>query len=217
MPPAAGTRSVARAAPASRGRVALLLLGVLAACHPGAAAVRLDLQAYLQHMRLWAPVEAETARTLERILATQFVDEAEVRHQIADSRPRLRAHLERIRAYQPRTPPLQRIHARYVRAWQDLLSGYDAIEKGFTTGDYTNLARGREAMAAWRDGITGVAHDLRALADDLGVEPPAGPASIARNDEGPTPHPRVGPSPRRSGGVLLSHTATVQYHRRWRA
>jgi hypothetical protein len=116
-------------------------------------------------------MEAETARTIERILRTQFVDEAEVRHQIDDLRPRLVAHLEQARAYQPRTETVARIHERYVGAWQGLLDGLGAIGSGFDTGDYTRLARGREAMAAWRDGLVGVAQDLRALVQQLGVDP----------------------------------------------
>src|SRR5439155_1182079 len=87
----------------------------------------------------WAPVEAETERTIERILGTQFVDEAEVRRQIRDDRPRALAHLERVRAYAPRSRDVQHIHARYVSAWEELLGGYDAIEQGFTSGDYTKL------------------------------------------------------------------------------
>ncbi len=197
-----------------RACIALAALGFLVGCRPGKAAVRLDLRAYLQHMQEWAPVEGETARTLERILATQFVDEAEVRHQIVDSRPRIRAHLARIRAYQPRTPPVQRIHARYIHAWRRLLAGYDAIEAGFASGDYTRLARGREAMAAWRDGIAEVARALRRLADELGVEPRAQGGAHAA---GPAPAEAAEPATNSSGGVLLSHTATVQYHRRWRA
>ncbi len=214
MPPDPQARRFLLRPSGPRAGVVLAVLAVLVGCRPGKAAVRLELRAYLQHMQDWAPVEGETARTLERILATQFVDEAEVRHQIADSRPRIRAHLARIREYRPRTPPVQRIHARYVHAWRRLLAGYDAIEAGFASGDYTRLARGREAMAAWRDGITEVARALRRLANELGVEPrPQGGTHAA----GPAPVQAAEPAANSSGGVLLSHTATVQYHRRWRA
>ena len=133
--------------------------------------MRADLQAYLGRMKAWAPVEAETERTIARILRTQFVDEAEVRRQIRDDRPRALAHLERVRAYAPRSKDVQHIHARYVSAWEDLLGGYDAIEQGFTSGDYTKLARGREAMERWGEGIADVARQLRELMQHLGVEP----------------------------------------------
>ena len=133
--------------------------------------MRADLQAYLARMKSWAPVEAETERTIERILRTQFVDEAEVRRQIRDDRPRALVHLERVRAYAPRSKDVQHIHARYVSAWEDLLGGYDAIEQGFTSGDYTKLARGREAMKKWGVGIADVARQLRDLMQHLGVEP----------------------------------------------
>jgi hypothetical protein len=110
---------------------------------------------------------------LERILATQFVDETEVRHQIDESRPRILAHLEKVRAYVPLGARVQKIAKAYVATWEELLGGYAAIEEGFSSGDYTKLARGREAMAAWRDGILDVARELRELASEMGVEPAA--------------------------------------------
>ena len=133
--------------------------------------MRADVQSYLARMKSWAPVEAETERTIERILRTQFVDEAEVRRQIQDDRPRVLAHLERVRAYAPRSKDVQHIHARYVSAWEDLLGGYDVIEAGFASGDYTKLARGREAMERWRAAIADVARQLRDLMEHFGVEP----------------------------------------------
>jgi hypothetical protein len=150
--------------------VRLVLLAVVAlGCGAPPGTERADLQAYLDRTKGWAPVEAETARTLERILATEFVDEAEVRHQIEDSRPRILTHLERVRAYTPRSAAVQRIHETYIKAWQSLLEGYDAIVAGFTSGDYTRLAAGREDMARWKEGIVRAARDLRELSQRLGV------------------------------------------------
>jgi hypothetical protein len=148
----------------------LLLAALLTACQNAAPGTRTDLRAYLQHTRSWAPVEGETARTLERILATEFVNEAEVRRQIADSRPRVLTHLELARAYEPHSKTVAQIHARYIAAWEALLRGYDAIEQGFTTGDYTKLARGREGLAEWRDGLVGVARELRELKERFGID-----------------------------------------------
>ena len=153
-----------------RGLAALVLGSLVLACQSSSTATRTDLRAYLSRTKSWAPVEAEAARTVGRILKTQFVDEAEVRRQIADSRPRLLAHLESLRAYTPHSKDVARIHARYMAAWQRLLGGYDAIEEGFSSGDYTKLARGREAMEAWRAEIVGVAEDLRELMEHFGVE-----------------------------------------------
>ena len=151
------------------GTRAALFAIVALGCGAPPGAERADLQAYLERTKGWAPVEAETARTLERILATEFVDEAEVRHQIDDSRPRILTHLERVRAYTPRSEAVQRIHETYIKAWQSLLEGYDAIVAGFTSGDYTQLAAGREGMARWKDGIVRAARDLRELSQRLGV------------------------------------------------
>ena len=167
-----------------RGAAALVLVGVVvASCQTSPTATRTDLRAYLTRTKSWAPVEAEAARTIGRILKTQFVDEAEVRRQIADSRPRLLAHLESLRAYTPHSKEVARIHARYVIAWERLLGGYDAIEEGFTTGDYTKLAHGREAMEAWRAEIVGVADDLRDLMEHFGIESTGAVESRVRDAE----------------------------------
>lgn len=151
-------------------RISFSLALAVVACGTPASSVRTDLRGYLQASKAWGAVEAETARSLDRILQTQFVDEAEVLRQIADSRPRIGAHLERVRQYVPRSTPVREIHERYIAAWEKLLGGYDAIERGFGTGDYPQLARGREAIAEWREGILGVARDLRELVQRFGVD-----------------------------------------------
>jgi len=152
----------------------LAVFAVAVACTAPPGELKLDTEAYLARMRSWAPVEAETNRTIDRILATQFVDEAEVRRQIADARPRVLAHLERVRSYTPRTETVGQIHTAYVATWERLLGGFDAIESGFESGDYTQLARGREAFEAWRAGIVRVARDLRDLSDRVGASPDGG-------------------------------------------
>jgi hypothetical protein len=152
-------------------RVSILPLAILiGGCEGATSGTRIDLRAYLERARSWAPVEGETARTLERILATEFVDEAEVLRQIGDSRPRILTHLKTARAYTPHSKTVAHVHARYVAAWESLLHGYDSIEEGFKTGDHAKLARGREAMAEWRDGLVGVARELRDLMERFGVE-----------------------------------------------
>jgi len=162
-------------------RRALPLVAFALGCHAPPDVTRTELRAYLARSERWAPVEAEAARTIERILRTEFVDEAEIRRQIADSRPRVLEHLQGLRAYTPQSDEVRRVHARYIEAWQKLLDGYQAIEEGFTTGDYTKLARGREGMMAWRDGIVSVAQELRQLRDDYGVEVGGAVESSARD------------------------------------
>jgi len=162
----------------SRGAAALLL--VAAACHSGVSATRTDLRAYLARTRTWAPVEAETARTIDRILQTQFVDEGEVLRQVAESRPRLLIHLQQLRAYVPRSKEVAHVHATYIAAWERLLAGYDAIDEGFASGDYRKLARGREAMEAWRQGVVSVASELRDLMAHFGVDASGSVESRAR-------------------------------------
>jgi hypothetical protein len=114
---------------------------------------------------------------VDRIFRTQFVDEAEVGRQIADSRPRVQRHLVQVREFKPRSEDVERIHREYVSAWERLLAGYDAIEAGFASGDYTKLAAGREGLEAWRGGIVWVADELRDLAQSLNLDPATGTAS----------------------------------------
>lgn len=124
-------------------------------------------------MIAWAPIEGETARTLERILDTQFVDEAEVLRQIEDNAPRVRSHLVRVEEYTPRTDEVRAVHSTYVTAWRRLLSGYEEIEAGFRTGEFARLATGRAAFAEWRDSMLSTAKRLSALKDDTGAKLPA--------------------------------------------
>lgn len=158
------------------GRLAtgFLTLLLALACGSPPAAVRADVAAYLRSARHWAPTEGETARAVERILATEFVDEALIRQYLAEAIPRTRAHVLRIRGYRPRTGPVASLHARYVEGWEVLLAGFEAIEDGFQRGDWTRLAHGRQAMARWRDTIVAVAHDLRSLTRRYGVDPSTG-------------------------------------------
>jgi hypothetical protein len=158
---------------ASRARGLLLRCGVvlLAACSTPPATLRADTLAYLQKMSSWAPTEGETARTLERILATEFVDQAEVLRQISDSTPRVRRHLAEVAGYQPRTSEVRQIHEAYVGSWRTLLDAYASITAGFETGDQAKLSAGREGMARWRDAIVSTAQQLRDLRDRTGVEP----------------------------------------------
>jgi hypothetical protein len=141
------------------------------ACSTPPAALRADTLAYLQKMSSWAPTEAETARTLERILATEFVDQAEVLRQISDSTPRVQRQLAEAEHYEPRTSEVRRIHAVYVGSWQTLLDAYGSITAGFETGDQRKLSEGRDGMARWRDAIMRVAHELRELRDRTGADP----------------------------------------------
>lgn len=154
--------------PSLIGIGAFLALTIIA-CNPDAQTLRADLTLYLQRANDWAPTEAETARTIDRILATQFVDEAEVRRQVGADAPRVTAHLERIQAVHPASPEVRDIHQRYVSTWRRLDAGYAALLRGLDTGHVPDIAIGRQALEAWRDGIVGVAGELRRLRADTGI------------------------------------------------
>jgi hypothetical protein len=147
----------------------VVLVVALACSSPQTQALRADLTLYLQRANDWAPVEAETARTIDRILATQFVDEAEVRRQVTADAPRVAAHLARIEAVTPSSQELRDVHDRYVGAWKTLSEGYTALLRGLDTGDVPAISAGRKAMESWREDIVGVARDLRRLKDQAGL------------------------------------------------
>ena len=176
----------------------LSLLALATACRTSPHALAVDVGLYLAQVQEWAPMEGETNRTIERILGTQFVDEAEVRRQIGANRTAITAHLARIRSYGPRTTPVAQLHLRYVGGWERLLEGYGEIEEGFTSGDYSHVTRGRQAMLAWRDAIRRVAAELRTLADQAGIP--------ARGGSGQAPEPlargSAGAAGVRGGGPL---------------
>lgn len=151
----------------------------VAACGPDhPAQLAADVDRYLDAMQAWAPVEVETGQAIQRILATQFVDDAEVLRQIDDSRPRIERHIHALQAYHPRTADVRAIHREYVDAWVDLLRGYAEIERGLRDADPQTLAAGRAALLEWRRRLQTVARDLRDLADLAGVSLPKrrGPA-----------------------------------------
>jgi hypothetical protein len=142
---------------------------VIVGCQSAAdRSLQADLALYLQRANDWSPVEAETAKTIDRILATQFVDEAEVRRQVVADAPRISAHLERIQAVEARSPEIGEIHRRYVEAWRELASGYERLLRGLDTGTVPDIAAGRRAIEAWRGGIVATARELRRLKRDAG-------------------------------------------------
>lgn len=186
--------------------VALLLLS--AACGTPPAALQQDARAYIARMSEWAAVEGETGRSITRILQSHFVDEAAVLREISDLRPRLDRHLASVDRYTPRTTQVAHIHHQYVAAWRGLLHGFDAIERGFSSGEQSELAAGRTAILRWKDDIRHIASELGELLDETGDPPQAARAR---------PHRGGQALPMRSDDVLLSHMATMQYHRRRRA
>ena len=148
-----------------------LVVLVLGACGAPPQAERSDLQAYLRQVEQWGAVEGDTARTIERILDTQFVDEAAVYREIADSRVRIGPHLENLELAIPQTRRIRRIHTHYVGTWQRLLNTYRALEQGLREADQALVAEGRAGLLAWRRGLRGVADELRTAANDAGLTP----------------------------------------------
>jgi hypothetical protein len=143
----------------------ILLLGVvvIACAPPPPPTSERDIALYMQTLGDWAPQEAEVARAVRRILDTEFVDEAEVRRQLAESLPRLEAQLALMRAYRPQGDALQAVHEDYVEAWAVLRRGYSDITAGLDAGDQAALGRGRRALLAWRAALPETAKRIRAL------------------------------------------------------
>lgn len=171
----------------------LLALGLaathLSACAHNEAGLRAEFDQYVLHEREWAPIEAETARTIERILATQFVDEAEVRRQVDADLPRVAMHLSRLSDLHPVSPELAAIHAEYVTMWHNLADGYRQLERGLDRGVVSDVAAGRESLEAWRQGIIATARALRRLRNDLDTQASPSALPLKQNETAQvTPH-----------------------------
>jgi hypothetical protein len=121
-----------------------------------------QVRVYLEAAQTWAPVEAETERTIRRIFASQFVDVALVRREVSDCLQRLETHLGRVADWQTDSPELRRIHARYVLAWQNLRNGLQRLDHGISDGDTSDLAAGRRSMEEWRAALVDVAQSIAA-------------------------------------------------------
>ena len=132
----------------------------LSGCGGGQGRSQDELAAYLHDAEVWAPIEAETHRTIKRILQTQFVDEALVRQEVASALTRIDGHLVRIEPMHPRDPGLYAIHQAYTRAWIDLRDGLRLLPEGFDQNDYAKLAAGRKALEMWQAAIVAVADQL---------------------------------------------------------
>jgi hypothetical protein len=152
----------------------LLFAALATGCTPPPAPVsQREVARYLQQLSEWAPQEAEVARAVRRILDTEFVDEAEVRRQMAESLPRLEAQLTAMRAYHVGAGgDLGAVHRSYVDAWAGLRQGYADITRGLDGGDQAALGRGRRALLAWREALPETADRLRVLRDSTNEQGP---------------------------------------------
>jgi hypothetical protein len=153
-----------KTAPSTVCLCALLLAAI--SCTQNDHLLRSEVAKYLHLETEWAPVEAETARTIDRILATHFVDESEVRRQVAADSPRITAHLIGIAAYTFRSPEVAALHAQYTASWRHLLEGYRRIDHGIHMASAPDIAMGRRALEGWRRSILDVARELRRLRDE---------------------------------------------------
>jgi hypothetical protein len=149
----------------------VILLSIGAGCTSSPVSERHAVEEYVTRLQAWSPVEGEIGAAIDRIVATHFVDEAEVRRQIAESRSRLRAHMVDIRTYRPRTDAIRRLHAEYTMAWGRLMRTYLQIETGLEQGDQRALADGRQGLLRWRRDLRGIADHLRRLLEQYDAAP----------------------------------------------
>lgn len=120
--------------------------------------------AYLEQVRQWAPQEAEVGRGVRRILETQFVDDGEVRRQLAELQPRIDAQLSRMREYRAPAGAIADVHAAYVVAWTELQQGCRDIADGLDAGEHALIGGGRRKLVAWRESLPTIAKRLQGLA-----------------------------------------------------
>lgn len=120
----------------------------------------------MQQVTSWAPVEAETARSIQRIFATQFVDEAAVRQEVSQTLPRIKSHLDRIASVAPSDSDLRDIHLRYQLAWRQLQDALIGLPDAIGRNDAGALAASRASMTAWGQAMMDIAADLRRIRPD---------------------------------------------------
>lgn len=123
-------------------------------------------QGYMQQVTSWAPVEAETARSIQRIFASQFVDEAAVRQEVSQTLPRIKNHLDRIESVAPADSQLREINLRYRLAWQQLQEALIGLPDAIGHSDAAALAASRASMTAWGQSMLDIAADLRRIRPD---------------------------------------------------
>ncbi len=164
----------------------LLLLTFIAisACTPQPArdsAVVEDVLQYVQKIKKWEPVEAETLTAIKDVRTNQFVDDEYVVATLGAVMDDMQLHLAEIESYRPRTAAVTEVHARYRKAWNDLHASFTAIIEAMQRKDYLALSRGTESLRASRQELLLVAAAIDLLLEDAGLKEQPGAERAARS------------------------------------
>lgn len=154
-------------------RLLLLTLVLLSACTSPPArdpAVVEDVLQYVQKIKKWEPVEAETLKAIKDVRANQFVDDEYVVATLGAVMDDMQLHLAEIERYQPRTAPVTEVHDRYRRAWTALHGAFTAIIEAMERKDYLALSRGTENLRTARQELLLVAAAIDILLEDAGLK-----------------------------------------------
>ena len=142
-------------------------------------AVAQDLLAYVDKIKKWEPVEAEVLKAIRDVRRSQYVDDDYVIATLGEVMDDVELHLEEIRRYQPRTPPVIEVHERYRTAWKDLHDSFATIIGAMRQKDYVRLSHGTDAMARSRGELITVAAALSRLLEETGLEGTPGGAAAS--------------------------------------
>ncbi|MCC6848276.1 MAG: hypothetical protein IT294_07215 [Deltaproteobacteria bacterium] len=158
-----------------------MLVAVCACTSPPARdpAVVEDVLEYVQKIKKWEPVEAETLKAIKDVRTSQFVDDEYVVATLGAVMDDMQLHLTEIDRYQPRTAPVTEVHARYRKAWNDLRDAFTSIIDAMQRKDYGALSTGTERLRTSRQELLLVAAALDILLEDSGLKDPQGAAKPA--------------------------------------
>jgi len=165
-------------------RLLLLTLVAVSACVSQPArdpAVVEDVLQYVQKIKKWEPVEAETLRAIKDVRTSQFVDDEYVVATLGAVMDDMQLHLAEIDSYHPRTAAVTEVHDRYKKAWSDLHDSFTTIIEAMQRKDYFALSKGTESLRTSRQELLLVAAAIDILLEDAGLKEQRGGEGAARS------------------------------------
>ncbi|MCC6767155.1 MAG: hypothetical protein IT293_21080 [Deltaproteobacteria bacterium] len=160
-----------------------MLLAVAACTSPPARdpAVVEDVLEYVQKIKKWEPVEAETLKAIKDVRTSQFVDDEYVVATLGAVMDDMQLHLAEVERYQPRTAPVTEVHERYRKAWNDLHAAFTSVIEAMQRKDYFALSKGTESLRTSRQELLLVAAAIDILLEDSGLKDQQDAAKRARS------------------------------------
>ncbi len=131
-----------------------------------------DVLQYVSKIKKWSRVEGEALQAIADVKRSQYVDDEYVVATLGGAMDDIQLHLAEIAQYQPVTPAVTAVHARYRKAWQDLHDAFAAVIEAMQRKDYVALAKGTERLKTAREELLMVAAALSILMEESGLTNP---------------------------------------------